>query len=600
MADLTGKLKLDTSDFNAKADAAAKKAGELGDKTQAAAGKNNAWGSSFDKVSLALTGINQGMQIAGQVIQGLEKAYDATAGAWTDYADSMRLSAQMAGVNVEEMSKLVQAADDFRVPIETMQRSMEMALKNGFVPTIENLANLSDELLAIVDPAERAEAASKIFGKSYADMMPFLLAGGDAIRGATAAVSANLIVTKEAAAQAKAYKDQVDALGDAWTGLKNVAGQAVVPALTEVTESFTTILSNGTNLVDTTVNLTGSYEDYLVSVAAVNAELKIERDEVGKTDVIAALFMKDIKTLSEEDYKLVKATEQVTSSAYDFMTAQEIAGSTSVTAATEAAAAWDAYVAEVENITSLTANFGSIITLAKNYDKVLLDITDQTEIMAEEPVGSEKWLQAKDNVDLLKQSMTDLANQMTLDMLQAAIAIGGITSAEAAAYFQMAADMGIISEDASVAAIDAYGNAVDTINGMTIDDKEGKVIANTAAAYAAFDALEQYALLDKEQRVFVRTYTVSGGYDYNLNDRASGGPVYTGQNVRWGEYGPETFVAAENGRILSRADSLNAVSQASGGGGGGGGDTYNYNLTMPTTANPNDVKTAFELMEAWA
>ena len=59
---------------------------------------------------------------------------------WADYADSMRLSAQMAGVTTEEMSRLVQAADDFRVPMETMQQAMEMALKNGFVPTIENLA----------------------------------------------------------------------------------------------------------------------------------------------------------------------------------------------------------------------------------------------------------------------------------------------------------------------------------------------------------------------------------------------------------------------------------------------------------------------------
>ena len=61
-----------------------------------------------------------------------------------------------------------------------------MALKNGFIPTIDNLAALSDRLLAIDDPALRAAEASKIFGKSYADMMPFLMAGGDAIRDVTA------------------------------------------------------------------------------------------------------------------------------------------------------------------------------------------------------------------------------------------------------------------------------------------------------------------------------------------------------------------------------------------------------------------------------
>ena len=153
---------------------------------------------------------------------------------WADYADGMRLSAQMAGVTTEEMSRLVQAADDFRVPMETMQRSMEMALKNGFTPTIVNIAALSDELLGITDPAARAAAASKIFGKSYADMMPFLLAGGDAIRDTTGAINSSLVVTANAAAEAKAYKDQLDNLGDAWTGLKNILGQSLVPVITEV------------------------------------------------------------------------------------------------------------------------------------------------------------------------------------------------------------------------------------------------------------------------------------------------------------------------------------------------------------------------------
>ena len=165
---------------------------------------------------------------------------------WADYADTMRLSAQMAGVTTEEMSRLAQAADDFRVPIETVQRSMEMALKNGFTPTIENIAALSDELLGITDPAARAAAASKIFGKSYADMMPFLLAGGDAIRSATSAIDGSLVVTAEAAAEAKAYKDQLDALGDAWTGLKNILGQSLVPVITNVFAGLTEELTKFT------------------------------------------------------------------------------------------------------------------------------------------------------------------------------------------------------------------------------------------------------------------------------------------------------------------------------------------------------------------
>ena len=116
---------------------------------------------------------------------------------------------------------------------------MEMALKNGFTPTIDNLAALSDELLAIEDPATRAAKASEIFGKSYADMMPFLLAGGDAIRAGTAAIDDNLIVTEDGAQAAKDYKDALDDLGDTWTGLKNVLGQTLVPVATNMFTSLT-------------------------------------------------------------------------------------------------------------------------------------------------------------------------------------------------------------------------------------------------------------------------------------------------------------------------------------------------------------------------
>lgn len=161
---------------------------------------------------------------------------------WADYADSMRLSAQMAGVTTEEMSRLVQAADDFRVPMETMQQAMEMALKNGFVPTIENLAELSDRLMGISDPALRAAEASQIFGKSYADIMPFLLAGGDAIRESTDSIDKNLVVTEEAAEEAKAYKDALDNLGDAWTGLESSLGKVIVPIATDIITKTTSDL----------------------------------------------------------------------------------------------------------------------------------------------------------------------------------------------------------------------------------------------------------------------------------------------------------------------------------------------------------------------
>ena len=104
---------------------------------------------------------------------------------------------------------------------------------------------------------------------------------------------------------------------------------------------------------------------------------------------------------------------------------------------------------------------------------------------------------------------------------------------------------------------------------------------------------------------------------------AVGGAVYGGNPYTWQEYGykGELFVPSSNGFIMSRADAERALSKALAGGvsgegidadavgkavadaliragGSKGGNVYN--LTMPTSSNPADVRTAFELMEAWA
>jgi len=122
-----------------------------------------------------------------------------------------------------------------------------------------------------------------------------------------------------------------------------------------------------------------------------------------------------------------------------------------------------------------------------------------------------------------------------------------------------------------------------------------------------------------------RPPTLFGTVNYNANvavDRAVGGAVTGGNPYTWQEYGyrGEVFVPSADGFVLSRADAERALAKALYGGGSAispeeigkaiakalsgittsstsGGNVYN--LTMPTSSNPADVRTAFELMEAW-
>lgn len=289
---------------------------------------------------------------------------------------------------------------------------------------------------------------------------------------------------------------------------------------------------------------------------------------------------------------------------------------------------------ELAGVTSLTKNFSGMISFAKSYDQALEDIVEQETIMANNPIGSEKYDEAKAKVDALKQSMADMANQVVLDMFMATIAVGGVSEAEANAYFNMAADMGLISRDAADAAIEAYGDAIAYINSLEIDPKTGNIIFEVDSSEAdnyqpTPKRMLVKAALDAGEVLNWQPPNKTGKVTYLVNylentegSNAVGGPVTAGQQYNWQEYGyrGEVFVPSADGFVLSRADAERALSKALTTGGGGidadaigkavakalsgvtsGKNTGNvYNLTMPTSNNPADVRTAFELMEAWA
>lgn len=209
---------------------------------------------------------------------------------WSAYAEQIEKSARLAGVSNEEMSRLTQAADDFRVSEEALNSAMVMALKNGFTPTIDNLADLSDQYVAIKNPADKAALASKIFGRQYAEMEPLLSRGGAAIKSATGDIADNLIVTDEAVAQNKEFIKVLDDFQDAATGLKNVLAMGLLPTLTDF---FLLLLSPSANSAADFINefFRGTFIESPVSKAArqatgtladMNEQLRIAAEESTK------------------------------------------------------------------------------------------------------------------------------------------------------------------------------------------------------------------------------------------------------------------------------------------------------------------------------
>jgi len=144
-------------------------------------------------------------------------------------------------------------------------------------------------------------------------------------------------------------------------------------------------------------------------------------------------------------------------------------------------------------IFSLSKNMSGMISFAKSYDQIMTEIADltaeKTALMAKGFKETSKEVQEVDGKLVgLEQSLTDMANQVTLDMFQATIAIGGVTETEMQAYFAMAEQMGIISHDAAQAAIAAYNDAVAAVSSASLDAK-GNYTVDASQAYSALNQL---------------------------------------------------------------------------------------------------------------
>ena len=476
------------------------------------------------------TGLNQGLQLAKTALDGINMAMGVV-NDYSAYNLSMEQGSIATGMLSTEYSRLVQAADDAYVSQDKFTTSMEMATKNGYPITIASLGQIADKLNAIDNPADKAKAAMDIFGRGWADIMPFLDRGSVGINALTGNINKNLIATDESIAKSKAYATAVDDVNDNWTAAKNAAAAVVMPVLTKTLNDFT------------------SFQQLNSDINTIVDAGVISRDEYSAAVLGGSRAINELYNSHVDEYNAqIKSTEALYAAqdAYDVNTTAVGAMTAQVDAAAIAQAQLDLEAAkvafefrqQVAAATGLTANFGNIINYAKNYTEIQKQINDKQAEYDKMPgwkQASADGKQLLSDIEKLKQGYTDLANQMTLDMFQATIAIGGVTDAEMGAYLDMAVEMGFISQEGADAATDAYNAAIGKINAMGIDEKTGNVVVDAAAAFAAFDLIEAYAFADKTVRIQM---VVGAGLAPGPGDQeAIGGPVYPGNVYNWQEPG---------------------------------------------------------------
>jgi hypothetical protein len=193
-----------------------------------------------------------------------------------DSADALSKLSQRVGITVESLSLLMPAAELSGVSAEKFEgglrrlaaRMLEAATGSaeatrGFEAlgvafrnqdgslraTDQVLLDLADRFKTMPDGAEKTALAMQIFGKSGADLIPFLNQGRDGVEALTAEMQAlGLQIGGDTAAQAEVFNDALAKVRMAVGSIANRVIEAFLPAMNQMAEGMVESAKQGGTL----------------------------------------------------------------------------------------------------------------------------------------------------------------------------------------------------------------------------------------------------------------------------------------------------------------------------------------------------------------
>jgi hypothetical protein len=162
------------------------------------------------------------------------------------------------GITAEEASRLQEVADDLGIGVGALEKTigrMNREVENsperfealgaaiarnrdGTVNVTQTFLNTVDALRKIPSATERAAKAQELFGRSWQDISELVGMGADGIRKAMASVEDSKIIDDDEVEKARRFRDTLDELKGIFESVTLVAGEQLVPILTDVGETF--------------------------------------------------------------------------------------------------------------------------------------------------------------------------------------------------------------------------------------------------------------------------------------------------------------------------------------------------------------------------
>ena len=177
---------------------------------------------------------------AGVTVGGLATFVKGT----IDSADAMNDMAIRTGTSVEALARYQLAAKQSGTDLESLSQAMgklsvymaknaDEAARLGITAKdpVDAFAQLADVIGQVEDPAQRNALAMRVLGKSYAEVMPLLAQGGDALREQAAAAGP---YAERMATLAKA----ADEFNDSLASIGQSAQSALLPLVQYLTDTM--------------------------------------------------------------------------------------------------------------------------------------------------------------------------------------------------------------------------------------------------------------------------------------------------------------------------------------------------------------------------
>jgi hypothetical protein len=223
--------------------------------------------TAFDSIKRGLGGLTDAARSVNGVLAGLGVALSAAGlGAMVksalDSADALNKLSQRVGITVESLSTLVPAAELSGVSAQTFETGLKKLATTMFEAATGSqesarrfaalgvefqnqdgtlratdavLLDLAERFAAMPDGAQKSALAVQLFGKSGAELIPFLNQGREGIAALTGEMAElGVQIGGETAAQAEVFNDALAKLRLATTSLANRVIEAFLPAMNEM------------------------------------------------------------------------------------------------------------------------------------------------------------------------------------------------------------------------------------------------------------------------------------------------------------------------------------------------------------------------------